>query len=350
MVQDQIRNRIRNLLCTKSETFPEVFPYLTGAVVLVTGAGGTVGSELCRQIAASRPKQLVLLDICEAGVYDLSFDLKEAFSGVPFSVRIGSVRDIARLNEIFLEFHPSVVFHAAAHKHVPFMEENPGEAVKNNVAGTWNVLSASDQFGVSRFILISTDKAVYPSSVMGATKLLCEQMVSYYKAQGRMRCSSVRFGNVFASSGSVVPLFQRQIDRGGPVTVTHPEMKRYFISIYEAVRLVLAAGEMAGQKDIFLLDMGEPVPILCLAEELIRAAGKEPYTEIPIQFVGVRPGDKLQEALVLPEELLTETPYPGVKGVETTENNFSLSVLEQLFSHPNSGKSLEFLKNMICFN
>jgi len=273
--------------------------YLKGRVVLVSGAGGSIGSELCRQIARAVPSRLVLLDFCENGVYELQQELGSLSQGLPVSVEIGSVQDPARLREIFSRYRPQVVFHAAAHKHVPLMEHCPGEAVKNNIFGTEEIARASLRWGTRRFVLISTDKAVNPSSVMGATKRFCEMLLQSMQRQGKTSFSAVRFGNVLGSNGSVVPLFLRQIERGGPVTVTDRRMIRYFMTIPEAVELVLRAGAMESGPGIYLLDMGRPVRILDLAERLIRLTGHLPYREISIVETGLRPGEKLYEELLL---------------------------------------------------
>ena len=273
--------------------------YLKGRVVLVSGAGGSIGSELCRQIAQAVPSRLVLLDFCENGVYELQQELESLSQGLPVSVEIGSVQDPVRLREIFSRYRPQVVFHAAAHKHVPLMEHCPGEAVKNNIFGTEEIARASLRWGTRRFVLISTDKAVNPSSVMGATKRFCEMLLQSMHGQGKTSFSAVRFGNVLGSNGSVVPLFLRQIERGGPVTVTDRRMIRYFMTIPEAVELVLRAGAMESGSGIYLLDMGRPVRILDLAERLIRLTGHLPYREIPIVETGLRPGEKLYEELLL---------------------------------------------------
>ena len=267
--------------------------------MLVSGAGGSIGSELCRQIAQAVPSRLVLLDFCENGVYELQQELESLSQGLPVSVEIGSVQDPVRLREIFSRYRPQVVFHAAAHKHVPLMEHCPGEAVKNNIFGTEEIARASLRWGTRRFVLISTDKAVNPSSVMGATKRFCEMLLQSMHGQGKTSFSAVRFGNVLGSNGSVVPLFLRQIERGGPVTVTDRRMIRYFMTIPEAVELVLRAGAMESGSGIYLLDMGRPVRILDLAERLIRLTGHLPYREIPIVETGLRPGEKLYEELLL---------------------------------------------------
>ena len=283
----------------------DVCKYIKDEIVLVTGGGGSIGSELCRQVARYKPKKIVVFDIYENNAYMLKNQLDSRFNGKPeVYIRIGSVRDEVRLKEVFDEFHPTVVFHAAAHKHVPLMEDSPKEAVKNNVFGTYNVAKTAVAYGVKRFVSISTDKAVNPANVMGATKRVTEMVIQYFqrKCGGSTLFAAVRFGNVLGSSGSVIPIFTEQIKDGGPVTVTHPDITRYFMTIPEASQLVAQAGGLATGGEIFVLDMGEPVKILSLAENLIRLSGYKPYSEINIEFSGLRPGEKLYEELVLEEE------------------------------------------------
>lgn len=278
-------------------------------VCLVTGGGGSIGSELCRQIVKYDPKKLIILDIYENNAYDIQQELNRENNGrLDIIVEIASIRDEKKIADIFLKYQPSLVFHAAAHKHVPLMEANPEEAVKNNIIGTYHVAWQAAVNHVNKFVLVSTDKAVNPTNVMGATKRCCE-MVVQYMAQITKGTDfvAVRFGNVLGSNGSVIPLFEKQIAAGGPVTVTDPEIIRYFMTIPEAVSLVLQAAYMARGGEIFVLDMGEPVKILTLAENLIRLHGKEPYRDIPIQFTGLRPGEKLFEELLMAEEGLRET-------------------------------------------
>lgn len=277
--------------------------YLKGERVLVTGAGGSIGSELCRQIAGFRPAALLLLGRGENSIYEIDQELS-ASNRVPINKIpiIADVRDRAKMERIFRDFRPTVVFHAAAHKHVPLMEDAPDEAVKNNVFGTKNVAELSDLYDVKRFVLISTDKAVNPTSVMGATKRIAEIIVQNLARTSRTKFCAVRFGNVLGSRGSVVPLFKRQIQRGGPITITHPEMRRFFMTIPEAVHLVIQAGSMGKGGEIFILDMGEPVRILDLAKDLILLSGLEPEKDIAIKFSGVRPGEKLYEELMTAEE------------------------------------------------
>ncbi len=283
----------------------EVCKYITDQTILVTGGGGSIGSELCRQISKYNPEKIVIFDIYENNAYLLKCQLDSYNKGKPeIHIRIGSIRDKTRLREVFEEFRPTVVFHAAAHKHVPLMEDSPKEAVKNNVFGTYNLAETAIDFGVKRFVSISTDKAVNPANVMGATKRVTEMVVQHFqrKCGGSTMFAAVRFGNVLGSNGSVIPIFTEQIKEGGPVTVTHPEITRYFMTIPEASQLVAQAGGLANGGEVFVLDMGEPVKILSLAENLIRLSGYKPYSEIDIQFSGLRPGEKLYEELVLEEE------------------------------------------------
>lgn len=303
--------RIRDVNITDLLSRPEVelnrdvCGYLKDQIVLVTGGGGSIGSELCRQVSKYHPKKIVVFDIYENSAYLLKQQLDAYHKGNPeIDIRIGSVRDPKRLREVFDEFHPSIVFHAAAHKHVPLMEDSPKEAVKNNVFGTFNVASIAVEYNVKRFVNISSDKAVNPANVMGATKRITEMIVQYFerKCKNSTIFAAVRFGNVLGSSGSVIPIFTEQIKNGGPVMVTHPDITRYFMTIPEAAQLVVQAGGLAKGGEIFVLDMGEPVKIVTLAENLIMLSGYKPYTEIEIKFSGLRPGEKLYEELVLDEE------------------------------------------------
>lgn len=284
---------------------PDVCKYVTGETVLVTGGGGSIGSELCRQIARYNPEKIVIFDIYENNAFTLKNSLDRQYHGAPqIEIRIGSVRELRRLKEIFEEFHPSSVFHAAAHKHVPLMEDSPYEAVKNNILGTYNTAFCANEYGVKNFVLLSTDKAVNPTNVMGATKRVCEIVVQHFsKISKGTKFAAVRFGNVLGSNGSVIPIFKEQLEQGGPITVTHPDITRYFMTIPEASQLVVQAGGLAKGGEIFVLDMGEPVKIVSLAENLIRLSGFEPYKDIEIQFTGLRPGEKLYEELSLEEEL-----------------------------------------------
>lgn len=284
-----------------------VINYVENKTVLVTGGGGSIGSELCRQIATHNPKQLVIFDIYENNAYDIQNELLRKYPNLNLQVRIGSVRDLTRLESIFEQFNPDIVYHAAAHKHVPLMEDSPNESIKNNVFGTLNTVKCADKFGVNKFVLISTDKAVNPTNIMGASKRICEMIVQTYNNHSDTEFVAVRFGNVLGSNGSVIPLFKKQIEEGGPVTVTDPNIIRYFMTIPEAVSLVLQAGASAKGGEIFVLDMGEPVKILDLAENLIKLSGLKPYVDIKIDFTGLRPGEKLYEEKLLSEEGLTRT-------------------------------------------
>ena len=285
----------------------EVMNYVENKVVLVTGGGGSIGSELCRQIASHKPKQLIVFDIYENNAYDIQNELLRNYPDLDLEVRIGSVRDTDRLDSIFNQFRPQIVYHAAAHKHVPLMEDSPNESIKNNVFGTLNTVKCADKYAVNKFVLISTDKAVNPTNIMGASKRICEIIVQTYNNHSDTEFVAVRFGNVLGSNGSVIPLFKKQIEQGGPVTVTDPNIIRYFMTIPEAVSLVLQAGASAKGGEIFVLDMGEPVRILDLAENLIKLAGYKPYEDIKIEFTGLRPGEKLYEEKLLSEEGLTRT-------------------------------------------
>lgn len=285
-----------------------IIGYVTGKTVLVTGGGGSIGSELCRQLAAHSIKRLVIVDIYENNAYDIQQELKRKYPNLDLQVRIASVRDFNRMNEIFSEFQPDIIYHAAAHKHVPLMEDSPNEAIKNNVGGTWNMVRLADQWKVQRFVLISTDKAVNPTNVMGASKRICEMIIQTYDSHSKTEYVAVRFGNVLGSNGSVIPLFKRQIAEGGPVTVTHPDVIRYFMLIPEAVSLVLQAGAYAKGGEIFVLDMGDPVKIYDLAYKMISLAGLKPGEDIEIKITGLRPGEKLYEELLMDEEGLQETP------------------------------------------
>ena len=280
----------------------EISGYLKNKTVLVTGGGGSIGSELCRQIAYFNPKKLIIFDIYENNAYDLQNELLMRFKHLNLEVLIGSVRDKGRIEHVFSVCKPDVVFHAAAHKHVPLMELSPGEAVKNNVFGTLNVAQACDKYGVKRMVLISTDKAVNPTNIMGATKRICELIIQYSSRHSKTDYVAVRFGNVLGSNGSVIPLFKKQIAAGGPVTVTHPDIIRYFMTIPEAARLVIQAGGMARGGEIFVLDMGQPVKIVDLAKNLIRLSGLQPDVDIKIEYTGLRPGEKLYEELLLDSE------------------------------------------------
>lgn len=287
----------------------EIGGYITGKVILVTGGGGSIGSELCRQIMRFNPEKLVILDIYENNAYDLQMELNRKYPDNKPDVVIASVRDMERLENVFEEYKPYIVFHAAAHKHVPLMEDSPGEAIKNNVFGTLNVAKCADKYGVKKFVMISTDKAVNPTNVMGATKRICEMIVQCMQNVSKTEFVAVRFGNVLGSNGSVIPLFKRQIAAGGPVTVTHKDITRFFMTIPEAAQLVLQAASYAKGGEIFVLDMGEPVKIYDLAVNLIKLSGYRPDVDIKIEFCGLRPGEKLYEELLMDEEGLTNTSH-----------------------------------------
>lgn len=287
----------------------EISGYLEGKIVLVTGGGGSIGSELCRQIARFRPRKLIALDIYENSVFELSNEIKSAHPNLEFDVVITSVRSRQRMRDVFVKYKPHVVFHAAAHKHVPLMEGNPKDAVLNNIVGTKNMVDLADEYAVENFVMISTDKAVNPTNVMGATKRVAEMILQEKSTHSRTSYSAVRFGNVLGSNGSVIPLFRKQIERGGPVTVTHEDITRYFMTIPEAVQLVIQAGAMATGGQIFILDMGEPVRIMDLAENVIRLSGYIPYVDIDIKVTGLRPGEKLYEELLLDEEGIEKTAH-----------------------------------------
>ena len=290
----------------------EISGYLSGRVVLVTGGGGSIGAELCRQIAGFNPKQLLILDIYENNAYDIQNELLKNYPDLDLKVLIASIRDRSRLDDIFKLYRPQVIFHAAAHKHVPLMEANPQEAIKNNIFGTKNVAECAHEYGAKRFVLISTDKAVNPTNIMGASKRVAEMIIQSIDSISKTEFVAVRFGNVLGSNGSVIPLFKKQIAQGGPVTVTDSEVTRYFMTIPEAVQLVIQAGSMARGGEIFVLDMGEPVRILDLARNLIRLSGFEPGTDISIDIVGLRPGEKLYEELLMEEEGLENTKHDKI--------------------------------------
>lgn len=302
-----------------------ILGYVSGKRVMVTGGGGSIGSELCRQIASHKPAQLIILDIYENSVYDVQQELKSRYPELSLAVLIASVRNTNRMNWIFEHYKPEIVYHAAAHKHVPLMEASPNEAVKNNVFGTWKTAQAAAMNNVQRFVIISTDKAVNPTNIMGASKRICEMIIQTFNRHYDTEFVAVRFGNVLGSNGSVIPLFKKQIMAGGPVTVTHPDIIRYFMTIPEAVSLVLQAGAYAKGGEIFVLDMGKPVKILDLAKNLIRLSGYRVDEDIKIEFTGLRPGEKLYEELLMAEEGMTETAnkliYIG-KPIEIDESKF----------------------------
>ncbi len=283
--------------------------YIKEKTILVTGGGGSIGSEICTQIAKFEPRKILILDIYENNAYDLEMEFNSKFPRIDKQVIIASVRDKVRLDQVFNEHRPDVVFHAAAHKHVPLMENNVGDAVKNNILGTYNVVQCADKYKVDKFVLISTDKAVNPTNVMGATKRFCELIIQAFNDISDTDYVAVRFGNVLGSNGSVIPLFKKQIERGGPVTVTHPEITRFFMTIQEAAQLVIQAGGFAKGGEIFVLDMGKPVKMVELARDLITLSGYKPNVDIKIEYVGLRPGEKLYEELLIYEGSLTTTEH-----------------------------------------
>ena len=306
--------------------------YVKDKVVLVTGGGGSIGSELCRQIAANQPKMLIIFDIYENNAYDIQQELRRHYPYLHLEVLIGSVRNTSRVDRVFATYHPDIVYHAAAHKHVPLMEDSPNEAIKNNVFGTYKTARAADKYGVKKFVLISTDKAVNPTNIMGASKRLCEMIIQTFSRYSKTEFVAVRFGNVLGSNGSVIPLFKKQIERGGPVTVTHPDIVRYFMTIPEAVSLVMQAGALAHGGEIFVLDMGEPVKILDLAKNLILLSGHKPDEDIHIIFTGLRPGEKLYEEMLMDEEGMQDTANNLIhigKPIELDEEKF-MQQLEEL--------------------
>ena len=324
-----------------------ILGYVQNRCVLVTGGGGSIGSELCRQIASHKPSHLVIVDIYENNAYDIQQELKYKYPELKLSVLIASVRNTKRMNTIFETYRPDIVYHAAAHKHVPLMEDSPNEAVKNNVFGTWKTAQAAAFYGTKKFVLISTDKAVNPTNIMGASKRICEMIIQVYNRHYDTEFVAVRFGNVLGSNGSVIPLFKKQIEAGGPVTVTHPDIIRYFMTIPEAVSLVLQAGAYAKGGEIFVLDMGKPVKILDLAKNLIRLSGYKVDEDIKIEFTGLRPGEKLYEELLMDEEGLQSTDNELIhigKPIEIDEEKFfkQLKQLKEMAQDENGD-----IRNMI---
>ena len=306
-----------------------ILGYVQNKVVMVTGGGGSIGSELCRQIATHKPAKLIIVDIYENNAYDIQQELLQRHPDLPLVVLIASVRNTKRMNSIFAEYRPDIVYHAAAHKHVPLMETSPNEAIKNNVFGTWKTASAAAMNGCRKFVMISTDKAVNPTNIMGASKRICEMIIQTFNKHYETEFVAVRFGNVLGSNGSVIPLFKKQIAAGGPVTVTHPDIIRYFMTIPEAVSLVLQAGAYARGGEIFVLDMGEPVKILDLAKNLIRLSGYKVGEDIQIEFTGLRPGEKLYEELLMDEEGMQDTANKLIhigKPIELDEDEFFIQL------------------------
>lgn len=338
--RDPIEVDIESIMC-----------YVKDKVIMVTGGGGSIGSELCRQLVSHKPKQLIIFDIYENNAYDIQQELKINYPDANVVTLIGSIRNVSRLESVFAQYKPDIVYHAAAHKHVPLMEVSPDEAVKNNVVGTWNVARMADKYGVKKFVMISTDKAVNPTNVMGATKRICEMIVQTYNEISKTDFVAVRFGNVLGSNGSVIPLFKRQIEAGGPVTVTDPNIIRYFMTIPEAVSLVLQAGAYAKGGEIFILDMGEPVKIDDLAKNLIRLSGYTLGVNMEIKYTGLRPGEKLYEELLMKEEGLQETDNKLIhigKPIEFDKENF-FDNLEKLKeeAYSETGNIRELIKEVV---
>jgi len=334
----------------------EALNFLNDKTIMVTGGGGSIGSELCRQIAGFRPKKLIIVDIYENSAYSIQQELKRKFGKkLDLDVRIASVRDTKKIDDLFNELRPDVVFHAAAHKHVPLMEDAPEEAVKNNVFGTYNCALCAEKYNVEKFVLISTDKAVNPTNVMGATKRICEMIIQNIaeNTEGSTTFAAVRFGNVLGSNGSVIPLFKEQLAEGGPLTVTDKEVIRYFMTIPEAVSLVLQAGAISNKSgEIFVLDMGEPVKIVTLAENLIKMSGLIPYKDIDIVFTGLRPGEKLYEELLMDEEGLRKTDNNKIfigSPLKMDASRFFTDLLElkAVAYENNSEKLMEKIKTMV---
>ena len=327
----------------------EIMGYVSQKVVMVTGGGGSIGSELCRQIAAHNPKQLIIFDIYENNAYSIQQELKKNYPELNLVVLIGSIRDEKRLNAVIGTYRPQIIYHAAAHKHVPLMEDSPNESIKNNVMGTYKLANVANQYEVERFIQISTDKAVNPTNIMGASKRICEMIIQMFDRYSKTEFVAVRFGNVLGSNGSVIPLFKKQIAEGGPVTVTHPDIIRYFMTIPEAVSLVLQAGAYAKGGEIFVLDMGEPVRILDLAKNMIRLSGLTLGRDIEIVYTGLRPGEKLYEELLMDEEGMQETRnkmiYIG-RPIEFDEEKLC-STLREMAEETDEQKMRELVKEIV---
>lgn len=318
--------------------------YLKGQIILISGAGGSIGSEICRQVSLFEPESVILLDSAETALYHIDYELRKSFPNIRYESIVADVKNLSRLGYIFEQYAPTVVFHCAAYKHVPLMEINPSEAVLNNVMGTKNIADISRLSGVDRFVLISTDKAVNPVNIMGASKRASELYLQHITPNSKTKFITVRFGNVLGSNGSVIPRFKEQIEKGGPVTVTHPDVIRYFMTIPEASQLVLQAGSMGEKGEIFILEMGEPVKILELAEEMIRLSGYQPYKDINIEFTGLRPGEKLYEELLLNLEGIKKTHHPKIRIAASTSSlnqMVFLSKLNQLFSFAKANKNSE---------
>lgn len=327
--------------------------YLEGKIVIVTGGGGSIGSELSRQIARFNPGKLIIIDIYENNAYDLQNELRYDFPDLDLDVLIASVRDKKRIDSIFNEYRPDVVFHAAAHKHVPLMEHSPSEAIKNNVFGTINMAETSDKYGVGKFVMVSTDKAVNPTNIMGATKRICEMVIQTMDKSSKTDYVAVRFGNVLGSNGSVVPLFKRQIERGGPVTITHEDVTRFFMTIPEAAQLVIQAGAYASGGEIFILDMGSPVKIYDLANDLIKLSGLVPDKDIKIEVTGLRPGEKLYEELLMDEEGLRKTTHEKIfiakpSDINVTELRTRIDELRFLADKSDKGEIAKKVAEIVC--
>lgn len=331
----------------------EVESFLKGKAVMITGGGGSIGSELCRQIAKSKPEKLIIVDIYENNAYDIQQELIQLYgTDLNLKVEIASVSNKEKIFQLFERHHPNIVFHAAAHKHVPLMEDCPEEAIRNNIFGTYYMVLASQEYGVEKFVLISTDKAVNPTNIMGASKRFCEMILQSRKGSCKTQFVAVRFGNVLGSNGSVIPLFQKQIEKGGPVTVTDLRVVRYFMTISEAVQLVLQAGFMANNAEIYVLDMGKPVKIIDLAEKLIRLSGYVPYTEIPIIETGLRPGEKLYEELLMNSKELVATANQKIfierqKHISIREINHKLKLLSKALDSKSNHKIKNTLKKVV---
>ena len=331
----------------------EVFDFIQDKIVFVTGGGGSIGSELINQIAKYNPKKIINIEINENASYLMELELKRKYPYLDYKTEIASVRDFDKLDMLFNKYKPEILFHAAAHKHVPLMENSPNEAIKNNVLGTYNTVKTADKYGVDRFVLISTDKAVNPTNVMGASKRICEMIIQTFGHHSKTEFVAVRFGNVLGSNGSVIPLFKKQIEAGGPVTVTHPDIIRYFMTIPEAVSLVLQAGAYARGGEIFILEMGEPVKILDLAKNIIRLSGFVPDKDIKIEFTGLRPGEKLYEELLMEEEGLRDTDNKLIhigRAIDMDEEKFKAEleeIIKLAFSEPSGERIREEIRKIV---
>ncbi len=329
-----------------------VSDYLKNKRILVTGAGGTIGSELCRQMIKFHPQELLMLDIYENNIYELQTELVRTYPNLKHKLIIASIRDKERLESIFKENRPEIVFHAAAHKHVPIMESNPTEAIKNNIFGTLNLVECADKYEIEKFVLISTDKAVNPTNIMGATKRVCEMIIQAMNGKSKTQYTAVRFGNVLGSNGSVVPLFLKQIDEGGPITITNKYVTRYFMLVSEAAQLLLQAGAFAKGGEIFVLDMGKPIKIYDLAYALIKQTGYIPNKDIKLEITGLRPGEKLREELFAAEESLKETASSKIFYIEPTPVDMdslkeALNELKNITKEENSKAAINKLSEIV---